>query len=234
MSREFLTGKNSLKEALEAQLGIERVIFQRDMERKRISELIDLLEERGIPFDWADKQRLNAVSPKHQGVIAYLSAFPYADLTDLIEQNRFLIMCDGITDPHNLGAIIRSAYSFGAGGIIIPKRRSAGVDAVVFRASAGAAAHLPVARVPNLSAAIRTLKDEGYWIYGAHAHESSGEDTAYDKKALLIIGSEDRGLSKEVQKQCDFFVRIPTERFESLNASVAAAILMYSYYMQHK
>ena len=118
--------ENSLKEALEAQLGIERVLFQRDMERKRISELIDLLEERGIPFDWADKQRLNAVSPKHQGVIAYLSAFPYADLTDLIEQNRFLIMCDGITDPHNLGAIIRSAYSFGAGGIIIPKRRSAG------------------------------------------------------------------------------------------------------------
>ncbi len=234
MSRELLTGKNSLAEALEAGMGIERVLLQRGMERKRVDELILKLDQVGIPYDWSDKLRMDNIALNHQGIIAYLSAFPYAELSDLLSEDRFLVMCDGITDPHNLGAIIRSAYSFGAGGIIIPKRRSAGVDAVVLRASAGAAAHLRVARVPNLSAAIRSTKEAGYWVYGAHAHETSGSDITFDQKALLIIGSEDRGLSKEVQKQCDFFVQIPTERFESLNASVAAGILFYSYYIQQR
>jgi|LSQX01.1.fsa_nt_gb 23S rRNA (guanosine2251-2'-O)-methyltransferase len=234
MSREILTGKNSLFEALEAGLGIERVLFQRDMERKRVDTLIRKLEDAGIPYDWVEKQRLNAISVQHQGIIAYMSAFPYAELAEVSQNGKLLIMCDGVTDPHNLGAIIRSAYSFGAGGIILPKRRSAGVNAVVLRASAGAAAHLPVVRVANLPSTIRALKEEGYWVYGAHAHESSGERPLYDKKTLLIIGSEDKGLSREVQKHCDFFVQIPTARFESLNASVAAAILMYDYFLQHK
>lgn len=232
--KNYLTGKNALLEALRGDLGIQRVLFQKDMERKRIEEILTLLREKGIPFDWADKARLSGVDAQHQGIIAYLSAFPYAEFEDWLEEEGLIVLLDGITDPHNLGAIIRSAYSFGAKGLLLPKRRSAGLDAAALRASAGAAAHLPIARTANLSLAIRKLKEHGFWVYGAHAHTSSEGEVRYEKKSVLIIGSEDKGLSQEVQKHCDFFVQIPTVQFESLNASVAAGILFYTYSRQFK
>ena len=195
-----------------------------------------MAKSRGIVVKNVTEQKLSQMAngAAHQGVIATGACASYVTLEDLLDISRekgtapFLIVCDEIEDPHNLGAIIRTAETAGADGVIIPKRRSASLNATVHKTSAGAASWLPVARVANLAAALDTLKEAGVWIYGTDA---SGD--AYDKVDLtgpvaLVIGSEGFGMGRLVREKCDFLLRLPMcGRITSLNASVAAGIFMY-------
>ena len=195
-----------------------------------------MAKSRGIVVKNVTEQKLSQIAngAAHQGVIATGACASYVTLEDLLDISRkkgtapFLIVCDEIEDPHNLGAIIRTAETAGADGVIIPKRRSASLNATVHKTSAGAASWLPVARVANLAAALDTLKEAGVWIYGTDA---SGD--AYDKVDLtgpvaLVIGSEGFGMGRLVREKCDFLLRLPMcGRITSLNASVAAGIFMY-------
>ena len=191
----------------------------------------------GVVVVEADRRKLDAMSQTHahQGVIALCAVKEYCTVADIlaIAQARgeppFVIVCDEISDPHNLGAIIRSAECAGAHGVIIPKRRSAGLTAVVDKTSAGAVEHVAIARVPNLSAAIGELKKSGLWVYGAAAEGASPMwQTDLTGPVCLVIGSEGDGIGRLVRENCDFLVSIPLKgQISSLNASAAAAVLMY-------
>lgn len=232
---DVVIGKNPVLEALDSSLQINRVSFSRDINRKEIQEIIKLCEEKKIPYNWVDREKLDEHGKAHQGVMAFISSIEYASLYSLIHKEGLIILLDGITDPHNLGAIIRSAYSFGARGLVIPKRRSASLDATSFKASAGAAAHLPIARVSNLKDAIDSFKSKGYWVYGADGKAKTElAQVDFPKKTLLVMGSEDRGISRLVEEACDELFKIPMGSFESLNVSVASGIACYSYYLQHR
>ena len=171
----------------------------------------------------------------HQGVVALAAVREYCEIADILaiaaERNEapFVIVCDEISDPHNLGAIIRSAECVGAHGVIIPKRRSAGLTAIVDKASAGAAEHMAIARVPNISAAIKELKDNGLWVYGTAADGQNGLwSTDLTGAIALVIGSEGEGMSRLVKESCDFILSLPMKgQVSSLNASAAAAVTMY-------
>ncbi|NLY72515.1 MAG: 23S rRNA (guanosine(2251)-2'-O)-methyltransferase RlmB [Tissierellia bacterium] len=232
---DVVIGKNPVIEALNSSLQINRVSFSKDINRKEIQEIIKLCEEKKVPYNWVDREKLDEHGKAHQGVMALISSVDYASLYSLIHKEGLIILLDGITDPHNLGAIIRSAHSFGAQGLVIAKRRSASLDAISFKASAGAAAHLPVARVSNLKDAIDSFKSKGYWVYGADggARTEIGQ-IDFPKKTLLVMGSEDKGISRLVEEACDELFRIPMGEFESLNVSVASGIACYNYYLQHR
>lgn len=184
-----------------------------------------------------DRRKLDqmAESDNHQGVMAYVAAYEYADLNAILddleekEENPFLIICDEINDPHNLGSVLRTANATGAHAVIIPKRRSVGLTAVVAKTSAGAVEYTPVCKVTNLSQTMQMLKEKGIWIVGA---DMAGENYHFEQdmlgKLAIVVGSEGKGMSRLVKENCDFLVRIPMMgEVTSLNASVAASILMY-------
>jgi 23S rRNA (guanosine2251-2'-O)-methyltransferase len=177
----------------------------------------------------------------HQGVAATVACAEYVSVEDILEVSQkkgtppFIIICDEIEDPHNLGAIIRTAETSGADGVIIPKRRSAGLNATVFKTSAGAASYVPVARVSNLAAAIDKLKENGVWIYGTDADGTDYSETDLTGSCGLVIGSEGFGISRLIREKCDFMMRLPMEgKINSLNASVAAGIFMYEIHRQRR
>lgn len=231
---DVIIGKNPVIEGLKSSLQINRVIFFKDISRKEIKEIILLCEEKKIPYTWVEREKLDELGKAHQGVAAFLSSVDYVSLYSLIHKEGLILVLDGITDPHNLGAIIRSAYGFGAQGLVLPKRRSASLDASSFKASAGAAAHLPIARVANLNDAIKDFKDKGFWVYGAESQGSQElSQVSFPKKTLLVLGSEDKGISRLVKDSCDGLFKIPMADFESLNVSVASGIACYSYFLQH-
>ena len=188
-------------------------------------------------INFVDKERLDQLSEtkKHQGVIAVAAAYEYAEVEDILKNAEekgeppFIFILDNIEDPHNLGAIIRTANLAGAHGVIIPKRRSVGLTATAAKASAGAIEHIGVARVTNLSAAIDTLKEKGVWVFGADAGgDTSLYQTNFVGATAIVIGSEGSGLSRLVREKCDGIVSIPMKgRVNSLNASAAAAVLLY-------
>lgn len=230
----LLIGKHAVVEAIKSERTINKVSLQKDLNPKAIKDLVALLDDHHIVYNWVEKAKLDSYGTGHQGVVAFASTTDYAAWQDFA-QGGLIVMLDGITDPHNLGAIIRSAYSFGAEGLIIPKRRSASVDEVVHKASAGAASHLPIARVSNLGFALDELKKRGYWVYGAEAHDATELGTVdFSKASVIVIGSEDEGMSREVKKRCDVLFKIETTQFESLNASVAAGISFYTYRLKQK
>ena len=185
----------------------------------------------------ADKRKLDrmSVTHAHQGVIALCAVREYASVDDILAAARekgeapLIVVCDELSDPHNLGAVIRTACCAGAHGVIIPKRRSAGLTAVVAKTSAGAVSHIPVARVPNITALLKQLKEEGVWIFGAAMNGTTSLYSADLKgPAAIVIGSEGSGMSRLVAQECDFTVSIPMKSdLDSLNASAAAAILLY-------
>lgn len=231
---EVIIGKNPVLEALGSSMEINKVSFARDINRREIREIISLCEEKKIPYNWIEKEKLEEYGKAHQGVIAFISSVNYVSLYSLLHKEGLVVMLDGVTDPHNLGAIIRSAHSFGARGLVIPKRRSASLDATAFKASAGAAAHLPLSRVSNLVDAIKDFKDKGFWVYGADGKAKLTLDKlSFPKKTLLIMGSEDKGISRLVKESCDELFRIPMGDFESLNVSVASGIIAYDYYLKN-
>lgn len=233
----LVEGRNAVLEALRAGAAIDKLYLAKGEVDAALRHLASTARERGIVVVECDRRKLDAMSVTHahQGVIAISAVREYADVDDLLDLARekgeapLLVVCDELSDPHNLGAVIRTAECAGAHGVIIPKRRSAGLTAVVSKTSAGAVSYVPVARVPNLTACLKDLKDKGLWVYGATA---AGDTTLYDadlkSPAAIVIGSEGSGMSRLVEETCDVRVSIPMKgQLNSLNASAAAAILLY-------
>ena len=233
----LIEGRNAVAEALRAGTPIDKIFIARGETDKTLGHIASTARAAGVVVVEADRRKLDAMSQTHahQGVIALCAVKEYSTIEDMLAiaaergEAPFLVLCDEISDPHNLGAIIRTAECVGAHGVIIPKRRSAGLTAVVDKTSAGALEHMAVARVPNLAAAIETLKKNGLWIYGTAA-EGANElwKTDLTGPACIVIGSEGTGISRLVREKCDFLVSIPLRgQISSLNASAAAAVLLY-------
>ena len=233
----FIEGRNALTEALKSGRTIDKLYVAEGSTDRSLARLAALAKEAGAVVVPTDRRKLDQMSPTgaHQGVIAAVAAHEYATVADMLElaaqrgEPPLLVICDELSDPHNLGAILRTAECVGAHGVIIPKRRSVGLTAVVAKTSAGAVEYLPVARVPNLVAAIRELKEQGVWIYGTAAEaQSTLHGTDLTGPAAIVIGSEGEGMSRLVRESCDLLVRIPMKgRISSLNASTAAAVILY-------
>lgn len=234
---DLVEGRNAVIEALRAGRPIDKIYMAAGETDRTLGHIAAKAKEAGVVVSRCDRRKLDAMSTTgaHQGIIAVCAAREYCELSDLLElayergEDPFLIACDELADPHNLGAIIRTAECAGAHGIIIPKRRSAGVTAVVEKASAGAVEHMRVARVSNMTAALRELKDSGLWIYGTAADaEHDLWHTDMRGPVCLVIGSEGAGMSRLVGECCDFTVSIPLKgQVTSLNASAAAAVMIY-------
>lgn len=233
---EIIAGRNAVIEALRSGRVPDTIYILDGELQGSIGKIRAMARDAGVVVKMAGRKKLDELSPdvNHQGVVAICACAEYSTVEEILAVSKekdtapFIIIADEIEDPHNLGAIIRTADAAGADGVIIPKRRSASLTPAVYKTSAGAASAVKVARVPNLAACIRDLKEEGVWIYGA---EMDGE--RYDRvdmrgAAALVIGSEGRGLSRVVKEACDFLVTIPMNgQVNSLNASVAAGVLMY-------
>ncbi|MBR6826091.1 MAG: 23S rRNA (guanosine(2251)-2'-O)-methyltransferase RlmB [Oscillospiraceae bacterium] len=236
-SEGLIEGRNAVTEALKSGRTINKVFLADGDVDKALGRLAAQAKDAGAVVVRIDRRKLNDMSPTgaHQGIIASVAAHEYATVEDILASARekgeapLLVICDELSDPHNLGAILRSAECAGAHGVIIPKRRSVGLTAVVGKASAGAIEYMPVARVSNLAAAIRDLKAQGVWIYGTAAEGASPlYETDLTGPAAIVIGNEGVGMSRIVAESCDFKVSIPMKgHISSLNASAAAAILLY-------
>ncbi|MDO4972734.1 MAG: 23S rRNA (guanosine(2251)-2'-O)-methyltransferase RlmB [Eubacteriales bacterium] len=234
---EIIEGRNAVIEALRAGRAIDKLYISRGEVDKTLGHIASKARDKGIVVVECDRRKLDFMSQTHahQGVIAVCAVREYCTVEDILAlaeergEVPFVIVCDEISDGHNLGAIIRSAECAGAHGVIIPKRRSAGLTAVVDKASAGAAEHMAIARVPNLPAAIRTLKERGLWVYGTAADGTSELwHTDFTGPLALVIGSEGDGMGRLVAENCDYIVSLPMKgQLSSLNASAAAAITMY-------
>ena len=234
---DLIEGRNAVTEALRAGRSIDKIYIAKGEVDKALGHIASRARDMGIVVVEADRRKLDAMSVTHahQGVVAMAAVKEYCSVDDILAiaaergEAPFVILCDEISDPHNLGAILRTAECVGAHGVIIPKRRSAGLTSIVDKTSAGAAEHMAVARVPNLPAAIKELKDKGLWIYGTTMDApASLWDTDFTGPACIVIGSEGDGMGRLVTEQCDFLVRIPMRgKVNSLNASAAASVLMY-------
>ena len=232
-----LEGRNALTEALRSGRTIDKVFIAAGETDRALQRLAAQAKEAGAVVVPVDRRKLDAMSTPHahQGAIALAGAREYATLDDLLEnaaskgEAPLLVICDELTDPHNLGAILRSAECVGAHGVIIPKRRSVGLTATVAKASAGAVEYMPVARVTNINAAIADLKEKGVWIFGTAAEGSIPMYQAdLTIPAAIVIGNEGSGMSPLVRKNCDVTVHIPMKgNISSLNASCAASVLLY-------
>ena len=233
----IIEGRNAVIEALRTGTAIDKIYLAKGETDKTLGHIASRAREAGIVVVDADRRKLDAMSRthSHQGVIALAAVREYVSVESILEraaqrgEKPLLVVCDEISDPHNLGAILRTAECAGAHGVIIPKRRSAGLTSVVAKTSAGAVSYMPVARVANISATLKELQEKGVWIFGTAA---DGNTTLYsaDLKgpAAIVIGSEGDGMSRLVREGCDFLVSIPMQgRISSLNASAAAAILLY-------
>ena len=237
IQNEIIEGRNAVMEALRAGRAIDKLFINKGDVDKTLGHIASTARDKGIVVVECDRRKLDFMSQTHahQGVIAVCAVREYCSVDDIFAiagergETPFVIVCDEISDGHNLGAIIRTAECAGAHGIIIPKRRSAGLTAIVDKASAGAAEHMAIARVPNLPTAIRELKDRGLWIYGTAADgQSDLWHTDFSGPLALVIGSEGDGMGRLVAESCDFIVSLPMKgRVSSLNASAAAAITMY-------
>ena len=223
-------------EVLKSGRDIEKIIVQKGNVEGTIRRIAGMARERGIVVQEAARQKLDEMSQtkNHQGVIAVVSEHEYAEVDDILRsaaekgEKPFIIILDNITDPHNLGAVIRTAECAGAHGVIIPKRRSVGLTAVVGKTSAGALEYMPVARVTNIARTIEELKKQGVWVACADMDGEDYYDASLDGAIALVIGSEGEGVSRLVKEKCDFTVSIPMYgKISSLNASVAGALLMY-------
>ena len=233
-NRDIIWGRNPVTEALKADTEIDTVYISG--EGGSLGKLRSMAKQKGAVVKEVSRQKLDQLTDgaAHQGIAAVLACAEYVTIEEILEVSQkkgtqpFIIICDGIEDPHNLGAIIRTAETAGADGIIIPKRRSASLNATVHKTSAGAASWMPVARVSNLAQAIETLKDNGVWIYGTDMDGADYTSTDLTGGIALVIGSEGAGMSRLIREKCDFLLKLPMKgKITSLNASVAAGIFMY-------
>ncbi len=231
----LLVGRNPIREALRAGRDIEKLLVARGELIGSAREIVAMAREARIVVQEVDRAKLDAMAPGHQGLIAVASAYAYASVEDMLALAKargeapFLVLLDGITDPHNLGAIIRSAECAGAHGVILPERRAVGLTPAAVKASAGAVEHIPVAREVNLARAIERLKREGIWVYGAAMDGEDYRGVDFSGPAALVVGSEGDGLSRLTREKCDRLVSLPMRgKIGSLNASVAAGVLLYA------
>ena len=233
-----LTGIHAVKEALEAQRPIDRIAIAKGRQDTRIEEIVQLARQQGVPVRFEERGQLDrlANSKDHQGVVAVAAARAAATLEDILAQGNkgrgqagLIVLLDGVEDPHNLGAIVRTALAAGAHGVVIPERRAAGLTDTVARSSAGALAHLPVAKVTNLARTMEQLKEAGYWLVGLDEKaDKSYSEADYTSPVGIVLGSEGQGLHELTRKRCDFVVSLPTTGpVKSLNVSVAAGVVLF-------
>src|SRR6202140_1148717 len=233
-----LTGIHAVKEALEARRPIDRIAIAKGRQDTRVEEIVQLASKQGVPVRFEDRGQLDrlANSKDHQGVVALAAARAAATLEDILAianaspgQKGLIVLLDGIEDPHNLGAIVRTALAAGAHGVVIPERRAVGLTDTVERASAGALAHLPVARVKNLVRAMEEMKEAGYWLIGLDERaEKKYTEIDLQGSVGIVLGREGEGLHELTRKRCDFLVSIPTTGpVRSLNVSVAAGVILF-------
>ena len=228
-------GRNAVRELLKSERSIDKLLVAKGERTGSITVLVAQAIERGIPVIETEKQKLDAIAgfAPHQGVIAYAAEKEYCTVEDILAIARergeapLIVVCDGITDPYNLGAIIRCAECCGAHGLIIPKRRAVGLNPLVTKASAGAIEHLAIAKVSNIASTVELLKENGVWTYAAEAGGASVYDTDLSGPCAIVLGSEGNGVSQLVKKTCDAIVSIPMYgHVNSFNVSTAAAILL--------
>ena len=228
-----LVGIHPVIEALRASRPLERILVARGLGGGRIQEVIDLARKSGTPVRFEERSALDRLSSvkSHQGVIALGAAKKYAEIEDLVASATMLVALDGVEDPHNLGAIVRTAHAAGAGGVIIAERRAAGLTDVVAKAAAGALEHLPVARIVNINQTLRYLKEQGFFVYGLDERgETPYNEIRWAERSVIVMGAEGKGLHDLVKKNCDALVRIPMAgKIASLNVSVATGIVLFSW-----
>jgi 23S rRNA (guanosine2251-2'-O)-methyltransferase len=230
----WMTGFHAVEEALAAGRALDRIVIARGRHGERIEAIVRLAKSKGVAVRFEDRQQVDRLSGtrEHQGIAALAAAKPAAELEDLLERNTgqgLIVLLDGIEDPHNLGAIIRTSLAAGASGVVIPERRAAGLTDAVERASAGALAHLPIARVTNLVRAMEEMKEKGYWLAGLDERADKGyTEVDLTGSMGIVLGSEGEGLHELTRKRCDFLVSIPTKGpVRSLNVSVAAGVMLF-------
>src|SRR5271168_1042023 len=231
---EHLTGIHAVREAISSGRALERILVARGRRGDRIEELVRLARQHGVPVRFEERSQLDRIAGRdeHQGVVALAAAKRVSTLRDIIADagpDALLVVLDGIEDPRNLGAIVRSALAAGAAGVVVAERRAAGLTDTASRASAGALEHLPVARVGNLVRAMEELKEAGWWLVGLEERaEKAHTDQDLTGKLALVLGGEGKGLHELVKKRCDFLVAIPTVGpVRSLNVSVAAGVVLF-------
>ena len=234
-NENLAVGRNAVKELLSGGRDVDKMYVQRGEREGSLKLLVALALERKIPVAEVERAKLDSLAGglPHQGVIAVAAERNYSSIEEIVEYARergespFVIVCDGVEDPHNLGAIIRSAECCGAHGVIIPKRRAVGLTAVVSKASAGAVEYMRVAKVTNLAQTVDELKELGFWIYAADMGDKTYSETDFSGSVALVLGSEGFGISHLVKEKCDFTVSIPLYgKVNSMNVSCAAAVLM--------
>lgn len=233
-SSDLVYGLHAVTGSLRANTG-NKLYLQDDLRGKNVDKVKALATEKKVSISWTPKKTLSDMTNGgvHQGFVLKVSEFAYADLSEIMtkaenEENPLILILDGLTDPHNLGSILRTADATNVTGIIIPKHRSVGVTPVVSKTSTGAVEHVPIARVTNLSQTLDTLKDKEFWIFGTDMNGTPSHKWNTKGKLALVIGNEGKGISHNIKKQVDEMITIPMNgHVQSLNASVAAAILMY-------
>lgn len=233
---DLLIGRNAVTEALKSDREIDTLILMRNNNNPALSRLASMAKEKGAVVKEVDSKKLDFMcgGANHQGVAAYVAAHEYSSIDEIFAyaeekgEAPFIVVCDEIEDPHNLGAIIRTAECAGVHGVIIPKRRSASLNFTVGKTSVGALEYMRVARVSNLASTIDELKEKGCWVYGADMDGTDYKKTDFSGAVVLVIGSEGKGIGKLIRQKCDAIVSLPMKgNINSLNASVAAGILMY-------
>ncbi len=242
-TESIIEGRNAVMEAYRSGKTVDKLFILDGCQDGPINSIKREAKKAGSLVKFVNKERLDQLSEtgKHQGVIAYIAAYDYAELSDIMEEAReknekpFLFLLDGIEDPHNLGAIIRTAHQAGAHGVVIPKNRAVGLTATVARTSAGALNYIKVAKVTNLSQTIEELKKEGMWFVCADMNGTTMYDIDLKGSIGLVIGAEGEGVSRLVREKCDYLASIPMKgKIDSLNASVAAGVLAYEIVRQNR
>lgn len=243
LPEDMVAGRNAVMEALKGSRSVNKLMIANGSTEGSIKEIIAVAKEKGVNIQYWDRSKLDSMARgiRHQGVLAQVAPVQYAELEDILQVAKdrneppFIVLLDELEDPHNLGAILRTADAAGVHGVLIPKHRSCPLSATVAKTSAGAVEHVPVARVGNLVQTIKKLKQEGLWVAAADMDGKDYYDTDLTGPLLLIIGSEGQGVGRLVKEQCDFVVRIPmVGKINSLNASVAGSILMYEAMKQRR
>ncbi len=236
----YIYGRNVVREALQAQVPIKKIMLAKGISPQVEQEILALARAIKVPVQQIDRKYIEELAPNkvHQGVLAYVAERHYVSVEDLLAASGppLIVVLNEIQDPQNLGAILRTAEAAGCRGLVIPNRRAAGITAAVVKSSAGAANHLPVARVTNIADTLRFFKKHSWWVAGA---DPKGEQTYWQLDftgpLVLVIGGESKGLGRSVRKECDFLARIPLAgRVKSLNASVATALLLYEVVRQRE
>jgi 23S rRNA (guanosine2251-2'-O)-methyltransferase len=235
-----LTGIHAVREALEAGRAFDRIVIARGRQDTRVEEIVQLARSRNITVRFEDRSQIDrlAASKDHQGIVALVAARAAATLDNILEaanagvgrgEKGLIVLLDGVEDPHNLGAIIRTALAAGAHGVVVPERRAAGLTDTVSRASAGALAHMPVAKVTNLARSMEELKEAGYWLIGLdESADKSYTQADFNSPVGIVLGSEGNGMHELTRKRCDFVVSLPTVGpVKSLNVSVAAGVVLF-------